>query len=93
MGSLGKPVFALGVMKLVQEGKLDLDNPLFNCDPNRVILTPHNIGHNIESGPAGAELAFENVARVLEGDLPRNVENREVIPAWQKRFGSAGARA
>src|SRR4051794_19456199 len=72
---------------------IDMANPLFKCDPNRVILTPHNIGHNVESGPAGAELAFENVARVLEGDLPRNVENREVIPAWQKRFGSPGARA
>ena len=69
---------------------IDMDNPLFKCDPNRMILTPHNIGHNVESGPAGAELAFENVVRVLEGELPRNVENREAIPAWQKRFGGAG---
>ncbi|MEO8649440.1 MAG: serine hydrolase domain-containing protein [Acidobacteriota bacterium] len=29
MGSLGKPVFAFGVMKLVEDGKLDLDRPLF----------------------------------------------------------------
>lgn len=74
----------------VQE-PIEMDNPLFKCDPNRVILTPHNIGHNVESGPAGAELAFENVARVLEGELPRNVENREVIPRWQERFGRPGA--
>ena len=28
VGSLGKPVFGLGVMKLVDDGKLDLDRPL-----------------------------------------------------------------
>ena len=57
-----------------------------------MILTPHNIGHNVESWPTGAELAFQNVARVLEGELPANVENREVIPRWRERFGGAGGR-
>ena len=86
-------VIAGAALDVFVDEPIKMDNPLFKCDPNRVILTPHNIGHNVESGPAGAELAFENVARVLEGELPRNVENREVIPAWQKRFGSAGVRA
>ena len=30
------------------------------------------------------------LTRVLEGELPRNVENREVIPRWQERFGARG---
>jgi D-3-phosphoglycerate dehydrogenase len=74
-------------LDVFEQEPIDMSNPLFNCDPHRVILTPHNIGHNVESGPSGAELAFQNVARVLEGELPANVENREVIPRWQERFG------
>jgi phosphoglycerate dehydrogenase-like enzyme len=79
-------------LDVFEQEPIDMDNPLFRCDPNRVILTPHNIGHNVESVPSGAELAFQNVARVMEGELPANVENREVIPRWRERFGGAGAR-
>ena len=74
-------------LDVFEQEPIDMDNPLFRCDPHRVILTPHNIGHNVESGPTGAELAFQNVARVLEGELPANVENKEVIPRWRERFG------
>src|SRR4051812_29202300 len=91
--AINNGTIAGAALDVFEQEPIDMGNPLFNCDPNRTILTPHNIGHNVESGPAGAELAFENVARVLEGELPRNVENREVIPAWQKRFGSPSARA
>jgi D-3-phosphoglycerate dehydrogenase / 2-oxoglutarate reductase len=77
-------------LDVFEQEPIDMDNPLFKCDPYRVLLTPHNIGHNVESGPSGAELAFQNVARVLEGELPANVENREVIPRWKERFGSRG---
>jgi len=63
-----------------------MDNPLFRCDPFKVILTPHSIGHSVESGPSGAEMAAENVRRALRGDLPESVLNPEAIPAWQARF-------
>ncbi len=80
-------------LDVFEQEPVNMDNPLFNCDPNRVILTPHNIGHNVESGPSGAELAFQNVARVLEGELPANVENKDVIPRWRERFGGgSGSR-
>jgi D-3-phosphoglycerate dehydrogenase / 2-oxoglutarate reductase len=79
-------------LDVFEQEPVNMDNPLFKCDPFRVILTPHSIGHNVESGPAGAELAFQNVARVFEGKLPANVENREVIPRWRERFGAPGAR-
>ena len=29
-----------------------MDNPLFRCDPFKVLLTPHSIGHSVESGPS-----------------------------------------
>jgi D-3-phosphoglycerate dehydrogenase / 2-oxoglutarate reductase len=77
-------------LDVFEQEPINMDNPLFQCDPFRVLLTPHSIGHNVESWPTGAELAFQNVARVLEGELPANVENREVIPRWQARFGSGG---
>ena len=64
-----------------------LDNPLFACDPLRAILTPHNVGHSLEIGPAGVEMALRTVARVLEGELPESVANPEVIARWQARFG------
>ena len=63
-----------------------MDNPLLRCDANRVILTPHSIGHNVESGPTGVTMAFENIARALRGDLPESVINPEVIPAWRRRL-------
>ena len=79
-------------LDVFEQEPINMENPLFKCDPHRVILTPHNIGHNVESGPSGAELAFQNVARVMEGELPANVENREVIPRWKERFSSRPAR-
>lgn len=69
-----------------------LDNPLFRCDPDRVIVTPHSVGHSLEIGPAGVEMAVRTVTRVLEGDLPESVANPQVIERWQARFGGrAGA--
>ena len=58
----------------------------------RVILTPHNVGHSLEIGPAGVEMAIRTVTRVLEGELPESVANPEVIARWQARFGGPAAR-
>ena len=63
-----------------------MSNPLLRCDPDKVILTPHSIGHNLESGPTGVQMAFENIDRALRGELPESVINREVIPAWRRRM-------
>ena len=68
------------------------DNPLFTCDPLRAILTPHSVGHSLEIGPAGVEMAIRTVNRVLEGELPESVANPEVIARWQARFGGPAAR-
>ena len=69
-----------------------LDNPLFRCDPHRVILTPHAIGHSLESGPAGAEMAFDNVRRALEGEPPASVLNPAAIPRWRERLAGLTLR-
>ena len=63
-----------------------MDNPLFRCDPFKVLLTPHSIGHSVESGPSGARCPSRTSQRALRGELPESVLNREVIPPWQARL-------
>ncbi len=55
VGSLGKPVLAFGVMKLLEVGKLDLDKPLFNYVPGdllkdepraKLITARHALSHS-----------------------------------------------
>ncbi|MGE3271993.1 MAG: NAD(P)-dependent oxidoreductase, partial [Chloroflexota bacterium] len=84
-------IFAAGVDAWHNE-PCGLDNPLLTCDPRRVILTPHNVGHSLEIGPAGVEMALRTVNRVLEGELPESVANPQVIERWQARFGGPSAR-
>jgi phosphoglycerate dehydrogenase-like enzyme len=84
-------LFAAGIDAWEQEPP-STDNPLFRCDPRRVIVTPHNVGHSLEIGPAGVEMAFRTINRVMEGELPESVANPEVVPRWRERFGAAGPR-
>jgi phosphoglycerate dehydrogenase-like enzyme len=77
-------------LDVFQQEPINMDNPLLQCDPDRVILTPHSIGHNVESGPTGVQMAFENIQRALGGDLPESVINPEVIPAWRRRLAMLG---
>jgi phosphoglycerate dehydrogenase-like enzyme len=73
-------------LDVFQQEPIDMRNPLLRCDPERVILTPHSIGHNLESGPTGVQMAFDNIDRALRGELPESVINQEVIPAWRRRL-------
>ncbi len=67
------------------------DSPLLTCDPERVILTPHCIGHNQETGPSGVAMAVEAVGRAMRGEPPANLLNPEVLPRWRARLaGLAG---
>jgi len=73
-------------LDVFQQEPINMDNPLLECDPDRVMLTPHSIGHNLESGPTGVQMAMDNIERVLREDLPESVINPEVIPAWRRRL-------
>jgi phosphoglycerate dehydrogenase-like enzyme len=79
-------IFAAAIDAWDQEPP-SMDNPLFACDPERTILTPHSVGHSLEIGPAGVEMAIRTVSRVLEGELPESVANPEVVERWLGRFG------
>jgi D-3-phosphoglycerate dehydrogenase len=73
-------------LDVFQQEPINMDNPLLGCDPDRVIMTPHSIGHNLETGPTGVQMAFDNIARALRSELPESVINPEIIPAWQRRM-------
>jgi D-3-phosphoglycerate dehydrogenase / 2-oxoglutarate reductase len=73
-------------LDVFQQEPIDMDNPLLRCDPDRVILTPHAIGHNLETGPSGVQMALDNIERALRGELPESVINPEIIPAWRRRL-------
>lgn len=46
--SLAKPVFAYAVLKMHDEGLLDLDRPLLSCVPERLIETEF-LGHSLDT--------------------------------------------
>ena len=73
-------------LDVFQQEPINMDNPLLRCDPDRVILTPHAIGHNLETLPTGVRMAYDNIDRALRGELPESVINPEVIPAWRRRL-------
>ena len=73
-------------LDVFQQEPINMDNPLLRCDPDRVILTPHAIGHNLETLPTGVQMAYDNIDRALRGELPQSVINPEVIPAWRRRL-------
>ncbi len=89
-GAIDAGRLAGAALDVFQQEPINMDSPLLRCDPDRVILTPHSIGHNVETGPSGVTMATENIERVLRGDLPESVINPEVIPAWRRRVAMFG---
>ncbi len=65
---------------------LPADSPLRGL-PN-MILTPHCVGHSREGAEAVPKIAIENILRALDGKPPLYVLNPDVLPAWEKRFGT-----
>jgi phosphoglycerate dehydrogenase-like enzyme len=53
--------------------------------PN-TILTPHMVGHTVESHAVLPGVAVDAVSRILAGEPPLYVRNREVIPKWRRRW-------
>lgn len=63
---------------------LPADSPLRTLD--NVILTPHMVGVTRESIAAVVPAALENIARVLDGELPVYCKNPYVLPRWRARL-------
>ena len=63
---------------------LPADHPLRGLD--RVILTPHILGHTIDLYSIMPEVLVENATRIMCGDLPKYTRNPDVEPAWRERL-------
>jgi D-3-phosphoglycerate dehydrogenase len=58
-------------------------HPYRAVDPERLILTPHNIGHSEAGRRANLGLALEQILAVGRGEPPAHVINPEAIPTWR----------
>ena len=56
---------------------------------DKILLSPHMVSSNAGSGGLrpGVKWATDSVLSALQGEVPDNVYNKSVIPAWEKRFG------
>ena len=72
-----------------EEEPLPEDSPL-RALGDRVLLSPHSASFN-DGGQLspGVAWAARSVISALNGQVPDNVYNKEVIPRWKERFGGA----
>jgi len=61
----------------------------FPRDLPNTILTPHMLGHTVESHAVWPGAALDAVTRVLAGEALPYVRNPEVIPSWKRRWAAA----
>jgi D-3-phosphoglycerate dehydrogenase len=59
------------------------NNPLRDVDPERLILTPHNVSHSEAGRRANFRLAFEQILAATRGEAPAHCVNPEAIPHWR----------
>ena len=58
-------------------------NLLRGVDPERLILTPHNVSHSEAGRRANLRLAFEQILAATRGEAPAHCVNPEAIPHWR----------
>jgi phosphoglycerate dehydrogenase-like enzyme len=68
-------------------------SPLRDVDPERLILTPHNIAHSEAGRRANIALAIEQILAVGRGVPPAHVINGEAIARWRDGRGASPAVA
>ena len=58
-------------------------NPLRGVDPERLILTPHNVSHSEAGRRANLRLALEQILAAARGEPPAHCVNPDAIPHWR----------
>jgi phosphoglycerate dehydrogenase-like enzyme len=58
-------------------------SPLRTVDPERLILTPHNVSHSEAGRRANLHLAFTQILAAGRGEAPAHCVNPEAIPRWR----------
>ena len=60
------------------------DHPLREID--RVVLTPHILGHTVDLYSVMPEVLVENATRIMQGKLPKYTRNPEIQKTWQDKL-------
>jgi D-3-phosphoglycerate dehydrogenase len=60
-------------------------HPYRSVDPERLILTPHNIAHSEAGRRANLRLALEQILAVGRGEPPAHVINPEALSIWRMK--------
>ncbi|HXJ83184.1 MAG TPA: NAD(P)-dependent oxidoreductase [Candidatus Methylomirabilis sp.] len=63
---------------------LEADSPLRRADPERVILTPHNVAHSEAGRRANLALALSQILAVGRGEVPAHAVNPDAIVRWRR---------
>jgi phosphoglycerate dehydrogenase-like enzyme len=63
------------------------DSPLLALDPDRVLLTPHNVSSAEASRKARMDTLLNTVLTAMDGRIPDLAVNPEVGPRWRGRRG------
>jgi hypothetical protein len=69
---------------------LPADSVLRRVDPERLILTPHNVSHSEAGRRANLALALEQILAAARGEVPTHVINRDAIAGWRGGSTEAG---
>ena len=85
---VGEKIIAAAALDVFEQEPLPKDSPLRQVDPQRLILTPHNIGANPGSAEAGQKMAAESILAILDGRVPDTIVNPDAVPLWKSRFWS-----
>jgi D-3-phosphoglycerate dehydrogenase len=65
---------------------LQAESALRRLDPERVILTPHNVGLSDAARRGNWALAMRSVREALEGKVPAPTKNPDAVPGWRDRL-------
>ena len=70
-------LIAGAALDVLQEEPPSPNNPLFQLD--NIVITPHMGGSSTRALKTIARIAAEDIARVLRGELPKNLVNTDVV--------------
>jgi len=74
-----------GALDAFTREPLPASSPLRAVDPERLIMTPHNVAHSEAGRRANLRLAFDQILAVGRGEPPVHCVNPEAIPRWRAR--------
>jgi D-3-phosphoglycerate dehydrogenase / 2-oxoglutarate reductase len=81
--ALGEKWIAGAAVDAFVKEPLPADHCYRNVDPERLILTPHNIAHSEAGRRANLRLALDQILAVGRGEPPAHAVNPDAVPSWR----------